>query len=176
MSRTAIAVVVVALAQAGACTDVYDYEPTTAGEGEGNQRELRAKSSTQFVRSIYADLLGRTPASFELVVSAGGAEAFRLTLDEEAQLANALDGLGDSLPLRNVIVKGLLHSTEVSLPDKASAGEPRAFIRAQFRRLLGRDPNPYELSTFADEWETDPAVGPRAVIRAIVGSREYQSQ
>ena len=53
---------------------------------------------------------------------------------------------------------------------------PRAFIREQFRKLLGREPNPYELSAFATEWESDAAVGPKAIIRAIVGSREYQSQ
>jgi len=52
----------------------------------------------------------------------------------------------------------------------------RDYIRDQFRRLLGREPNTYELEAFAAEWENDPAVGPRTVIRAIIASREYQSQ
>ena len=53
--------------------------------------------------------------------------------------------------------------------------DPAEFIAEQFRRLLGREPSAYELRAFADEWQTDDAVGPRAIIRALVGSREYQS-
>jgi len=33
----------------------------------------------------------------------------------------------------------------------------------------------YELDTMVREWSDDPAVGPRTVTRAIIGSREYQS-
>lgn len=169
--------ILVALAVAVGCADTtYEYEPATAGEEEGGGREPRGKSSTQFLRGIYADLLGRTPESFELVVKFNGAEVFRFPLDEEVMLSSSLDGLGDSLPLRNLIANGLLHSTEVSLPEKAAVSDPRAFISEQFRKLLGREPNAYELGAFADEWESDPAVGPRTIIRAIVGSREYQSQ
>ena len=90
-----------------------------------------------------------------------------------------LDGIGDSMPMRNLIVKGLLHSTEVTIPDKATAsnaGDPRPYIKTQFEKLLGRSPNAYELEAFAAEWIKEPAVGPRTIIRAIIGSREYQSQ
>ncbi len=104
-----------------------------------------------------------------------GTEVFRFNADEEALLTNSLDGLGDSLPMRNLIVKALLHSAEITIPDK-SAVVARDYIREQFRTLLGREPNTYELEAFAAEWENDPAVGPRTIIRAIVASREYQSQ
>jgi len=90
--------------------------------------------------------------------------------------ADALDGLGDGLPMRNLVVNGLLHSSEVTLPAKGSVSDPRAYIVEQFTRLLGREPNAYELAGFADAWDRDPAVGPRTIIRAIIGSREYQSQ
>ena len=86
-----------------------------------------------------------------------------------------LDGIGDSQPLRNLIANGMLHGDEVSLPEKSSV-DAREFISEQFRKLLGREPNTYELAVFANEWAADPAVGPRTVIRAIIGSREYQSQ
>lgn len=163
------------VALASACTDVYEYQPTSAGEEEGGERALRGKTSTQFLRGIYADLLGRTPETYELVIKFQGTEVFRFNADEEALLTNSLDGLGDSLPMRNLITNGLLHSSEVSIPEK-SAVVARDYIREQFRKLLGREPNTYELEAFAAEWESDPAVGPRTIIRAIVASREYQSQ
>ena len=156
------------------CTETYDYNPATAGDEEGG-REPRAKNSNQFVRSIYADLLGRSPESYDFSLQFNGEEQFRLPLDEEAQLVSVLEGIGDSQPMRNLIANGLLSGDEISLPAKADV-EPRAFISEQFRELLGREPNPYELQVFVNEWETDAAVGPKAIIRAIVGSREYQSQ
>jgi hypothetical protein len=176
MSRLIRITVAAAIAlAAAACTETYEYEPATAGEAEGD-RQGRAKTSSQFLRGLYADVLARTPETFEFVLRFNGAEALRLPLDEEAQLAAVLEGLGDSLPMRNLVAKGLLHSTEVTIPGKASVADPRAYIRDQFRRFLGREPNAYELEQFAGEWAKDAAVGPRTVIRAIVGSREYQSQ
>jgi hypothetical protein len=157
------------------CTDTYDYEPTNAGETEEGGRAPRGKNPSQFVRSIYADLLGRAPESYDVVLRINGEELVRFPLDEEQQLVGTLDGIGDSLPMRNLIAKGLLHSVEVSIPEKSEV-TAREFIREQFTKLLGREPNPYELAAFADAWETDPAVGPRTIIRAILGSREYQSQ
>jgi hypothetical protein len=172
---TRIASLVALVLAVAACTETLDYDPATAGDEEGD-RAPRSKTSTQFVRGLYTDLIGRTPETFEFVLKLSGTEVARFRLDEEAQLTGVLDGLGDSLPLRNLVVTGLLHSTEITIPDKASVADPRTYIRDQFRRLLGREPNVYELETFAGEWANDPAVGPRTIIRAIAGSREYQSQ
>ena len=162
---------------ASACTETYYYEPGQAGDEE-NERTPRAKTSSQFLRTVYADLLGRTPESYEFVVKFNGVESFRLPVDEERELSTVLDGLGDSMPMRNLLVNGLLHSKEVTIPDKASAGgtDPREYITDQFERLLGRAPNAYELDAFVDAWKRDPAVGPRTIIRAIIASREYQSE
>ena len=162
-------------ALATACTDVYDYDPTSAGEPEGAERAQRGKTSSQFLRAVYADLLGRAPETYELVIKFQGTEVFRFNANEEALLSNSLDGLGDSLPMRNLITKGILHSAEITIPDKSTVTS-RDYIRDQFRRLLGREPNTYELEAFAAEWDADPAVGPRTIIRAIIASREYQSQ
>jgi len=171
-----IALTAAAALAAAACTDTtYEYDPATAGEAEG-ARELRAKSSSQFLRGLYADVLSRAPETYEFVARFNGVEAIRFQLDEEMQLTAVLEGIGDPLPMRNLLAKGLLHSAEVSIPDRASVADPRGYIRDQFRRLLGREPNPYELEQFAGEWAADAAVGPRTIIRAIVGSREYQSQ
>jgi hypothetical protein len=164
-------------ALASACTETYYYEPGQAGDEESD-RTPRAKTSSQFLRTVYADLMGRTPESYDFVITFNGVEALRLPVDEERELSNVLDGLGDSMPMRNLLVNGLLHSAEVTVPDKATAGgaDPRDYITEQFEKLLGRAPNTYELEAFADAWKQDPAVGPRTVIRAIIGSREYQSQ
>lgn len=164
-----------ALSAAAACTDTYEYEPAAAGEAE-DAREPRGKTSSQFLRGLYADVLSRTPETFELVLRLNGQVIVRFTLDEEAQLTNMLDGLGDSLPLRNLVATGLLHTEEASIPGKTAVASPRDYIREQFRRFLGREPNAYELEQFHGEWVRDPAVGPHTIIRALVGSREYQSQ
>lgn len=161
---------------ATACTTTYDYDPATVGDPEGGDRAPRSKTSSQFVRDVYADLLGRTPVAYDFTLKVNGATQFTLPIDEQTELVNVLDGIGDPLPMRNVIVNGLLHSAEVTIADKASVSDARAYIQQQFTRLLGRDPNAYELQGFADAWASDPAVGPRTIIRAIVGSREYQSQ
>ncbi len=177
--KAMIAAVLACAFALGACTETHDYEPASAGDEEGSAREPRAKTSSQFLRTVYADLLGRTPESYEFSLSFGGSPAFRIPIDEQQELVNVLDGIGDSSPMRNLIVKGLLHSAEVSIPDKATAsnaGDPRPYITTQFERLLGRTPNAYELEAFAAEWIKEPAVGPRTIIRAIIGSREYQSQ
>jgi len=177
--KAMIAAVLACAFALGACTETYDYESANAGDEEGEAREPRAKTSSQFLRNVYADLLGRTPESYEFSLTFNGAPALKIPIDEEMELVNVLDGIGDSAPMRNLIVKGLLHSAEVTIPDKATAsnaGDPRPYIRTQFERLLGRTPNAYELEAFAGEWFKEPAVGPRTIIRAIIGSREYQSQ
>ena len=161
---------------AAACTTTYDYDPTPVGDVEGGARAPRSKTSNQFVRGVYADLLGRTPETYDFTLQINSVPQFNLPLDEETQLVDVLDGIGDPLPMRNVLVNGLLHGTEVTVPDKASVSDPRDYIHQQFTRLLGREPNAYELQGFADAWATDPAVGPRTIIRAILGSRAYQSQ
>lgn len=165
-----------ALALSGvACETTYDFENTPVGEDDGINRQLESKSSSQFVRGLYSDLVGRSPERYDFVVTANGNPGFSLPIDEESFLVNTLDGMGDPAPLRALIVKGLVESEEVELPAK-SAVEPEAFVRDQFRRLLGREPNTYELSAFVGQWNSDPAVGPKAIVRAIAGSREYQSK
>lgn len=168
--------IVMLCALLAACTSTYNYDPAVAGDQENGDRAPRGKTSSQFLRGVYADLLGRTPQAYDFAVSVNGSAAGSFHIDEQTQLVNVLDGLGDSLPLRNLLVNGILHGSEATIPDKASIADPRDYITKQFTRLLGREPNVYELETFATAWATDPAVGPRSVIRALVGSREYQSE
>lgn len=167
---------VAALISASACDTTYDFDRTTVGEDDGTTGTARSKTSSQFVRGIYADVLGRAPERYDFVVTANGNPGFTIPIDEESFLVNTLDGMGDPGPLRALIVKGIVESDEVELPAKSAVSDPKAFITDQFRRLLGREPNAYELSAFVNQWQTDAAVGPKAIVRAIAGSREYQSK
>lgn len=176
MNRFAPACIVLCVAAAAACTATYDYDPATVGDPEATGRAPRGKTSSQFLRGVYADLLGRTPQTYDFTLAVNGVDQFTVPLDEQAQLIAVLEGVGDSLPIRNVLVNGLLRASEAAVPDKASVADPAAYIRDQFTRLLGREPGVYELRAFTDAWDSDPAVGPRTVLRAIVGSRAYQSQ
>ncbi len=161
----------------GACTETtYDFDGVTVGEDDGISDQVRSKTSSQFIRGVYADILGRAPERYDFAVSQNGVLAFALPIDEETFLVATLDGMGDPGPLRALIVQGLVGSPETALPSRAEVADPAAFIRDQFRRLLGREPNPYELTAFVGQWHTDPAVGPRAIVRALAGSREYQSK
>jgi hypothetical protein len=160
---------VVALA---ACRPTYEFE--TVEVGTRSAKTPRPKSNSQFVRAAYADLLSRAPESYLFEVTDGaGAPVSTFPVDERQALLDAADSLGDPAPLRALIVTGLVAGAEATLPDKGSV-DARAFVRTQFQRLLGREPSPYELAAFVEAW-AEPDVGPRAVVRAIVGSREYQS-
>lgn len=158
------------------CAYSYEFDPLTVGD-DGAGRAPEARSNSQFVRAVYADILGRAPDVYDFaLLDAQGNELAAFPIQEQKDLVNALDGMGDPDPLRAVLCAGLLGSEEIDVPEKGEVADPQAFVRGQFRALLGREPNAYEAHAFADAWETDEAAGPRAVIRAIVGSREYQSR
>lgn len=170
-SLLAIAMAVLPLA----CSKTYDFDPIPVGD-DTVTHEPRAKSNSQFVRAVYADLLGRSPEVYDFSVTYPGMQPQKFPVDEQAILLQAFDGIGDPTPLRDELVAGLLDSSEVKLPEKADVKDPRAFVLDEFHRLLGREPTTYELHAFLDAWSSDQSVGPKTVIRAIVGSREYQSQ
>jgi hypothetical protein len=169
------AILVSLVLAAGACADdTYVFEDVDIG-GDDTGRAPRERSSSQFVRAVYADLVGRTPESYEFTVSFDGTPALAFPLDEEELLLSALDAVGDGQVMRSILVAGLVDSIEVDLPDKEDVDDPDAWIAEQFRFLLGREPGVYELRAFAAEWAADDAVNPRTVIRALIESREYQS-
>ena len=152
----------------------YAFDDVPVGHDEA-ARTPKAKSNSQFVRSVYADLVGRTPESFDFVVTDDqGNETSRFPVDEQSTLIDVLDGLGDPDPMRAVLVAGLVDSAEVDLPEKSDT-DAASFVTDAFHRFLGRDPTTYELGAFVAAWAEDPEVTPRTVVRSIIGSREYQS-
>lgn len=155
---------------AGACEQQFGFRDVQVGQ-EGD-RELRVKSNSQFVRSLLSDVLSRAPSEITLIqeVNAGTLE---VAIDEEATLVGMLDGVGDTFAARRVVGMAILSAAEASLPHKEEV-DPEAFVDQAFAEYLGRDATPYERAAFVDAWHADPAVGPRAVLRAIVMSRAYQ--
>jgi hypothetical protein len=157
-----------------ACDTTYGFDPVEVGDD--GDRAPRPRSNSQFVRAVYADLLGRSPEVYDFILSNAGTETGRFQVDEQALLVLALDGVGDPTPMRGRLVAGLVESEESALPDKAEVDDPDSWIADQFRLLLGREPNLYELDGFVAAWRDSEAVGPRTVVRALLGSREYQGQ
>jgi hypothetical protein len=164
------------VAGAAACGETtYEFDEVSSGHDDADDVP-RAKSNSQWLRAVYADVLGRAPESYAFdVVDTGGNVLLTIPITEQDLLLDMLEGVGDPAPLRAIIAAGLTRSDEVDLPDKADVADPAAWIAEQFRHYLGREPNAYELAAFVDEWQRDPAVGPRTVVRALVGSREYGS-
>lgn len=158
------------------CGYSYEFDPVTLGDDKAG-RVPEPRTNSQYIRAVYADILGRAPEiyNFDLQDPSGKVLA-EIPIQEQTNLNTALDATGDPGPLRALLAAGLLGSAESDVPEKEAVADPRAFIRDQFRTLLGREPNAYEAFAFEDAWNTDEATGPRAVIRAIVGSREYQSR
>jgi len=108
-----------------------------------------------FVRALFVDLLGREPSP-----------------EEAETLRSALDGLGDPRPLRAVVVRMLLDSGQVSLPDKASLADPTAWVQDQFRRLLGREPALEELREFCTVLR-EPACTPATIVQVLLSDPSY---
>jgi hypothetical protein len=166
--------VMLALAALASCETTYGFEPIEVGSDEASSP--RPRSNSQFVRAVFADVLGRSPEVYDFTVTDADDNLVNsFPLNEADDLVTAMDSVGDPRVVRALIATGLVSSKEAALPDKAAVADPQAFIADQFRRLLGREPGAYELEAFLREWQQSPDVGPREVVRAIVGSREYQS-
>ncbi|HVY61190.1 MAG TPA: hypothetical protein VHF22_06020, partial [Planctomycetota bacterium] len=119
-----------------------------------NAKYPRPKSDPQWVRTLYADLLGARPDYKE----------FRDT-------RNALLALADSTPIRRVLGKVVIDSKKA---DRAAAvgSDPKRWIDERFLLLLGRLPTEKESAEFQAVLKED---GPRVILKALVQSHDYQS-
>ena len=171
-----IGVVAIALVTFGltGCEDEYGFDRVEVGSDQASTP--RPRSNAQFVRSLFADALGRSPEVYEFVIyGPDGDELQTFEIDEQEFLLAALDSYGDERLFRAFVAHGLLASNGADMPAKTDVDDPEQFIVDQFRKYLGREPGQYELHAFLDAWNKDDAVTPVAIVRALVGSREYQS-
>jgi hypothetical protein len=114
----------------------------------------RLRTDHQFIRSLYMDLLERTP-----------------TYDELRNMRNAMLSMADPTPIRTVMAKVILDSGKALLPA-CDSGKEAEFVRRCFLRYLGRDPGQQEEQKFVQE--LGAGAKPEQVVRALVGSLEYQ--
>jgi hypothetical protein len=114
----------------------------------------RAKTDPQWIRTLYADLLGARPDYRE----------FRDT-------RNALLALADSTPIRRVLGRVVVDSRKADRAAAAGA-DPKRWVEERFLLLLGRRPKPAEATAFEEALRGH---GPRLVLRALVQSKEYQT-
>ena len=152
----------------------YGFEEVSVG-APSDAREPRPRSNNQFLRAVYADVLGRSLESYEFDLSVNGQLLVSVPVDERALLSASLESISDVAPMRSVLITALLDAEGVDIPSRGEVDDPEAYIAEQFRRFLGREAGPYELHAFSEAWRDDPSVTPRAVIRALLESREYQS-
>lgn len=118
-------------------------------------RKDRKKTDQQFIRGLYQDLFGRAP-----------------TYQEMRKVRNATQALADPLGIRSVIIRTILDSGSVTLPEKEKVDAAK-WIADRFRALLFRDPSPIELKTFTEEWKSE-SCRPATILHAILTSTEYQ--
>jgi hypothetical protein len=121
------------------------------------ERPARAKTDVQWIQALYVDVLGTRPEYREL-----------------RDTRNALLALADSTPIRLVLSKVVADSKKA---DRAAdvRGDATRWIRERFLLLLGRPANHEEVAACeAVLKDLGPRDGPRAVLRAILSSQEYQ--
>lgn len=116
---------------------------------------LRPKTDVQFIRGLYVDLAGRRPTEVEL-----------------QRLRGALAVMADAGPLRAVIARALI-AEHAGLFPRREGLDAEAFVTDTFRRFLGRDPQPEELSAMALILRQEPTQ-PAEIVLAVVTHREYQ--
>ena len=114
----------------------------------------RERNDRQFIRGLYMDLLERTPSYQEL-----------------RNMRNAMQSMADPAPLRSVMAKVILDSGQASLPGLVR-GREADFVTACFRAYLARDPTQEETAAFGEILQDGASA--RQVVRALVGSPEYQ--
>lgn len=116
----------------------------------------RQKAEIPYVRALFLDTLDRLP-----------------DYDELRNVRNAFLSLADPTPIRLVMGRVLLESSQARVP--ASAVMAPRFIDEQFVRLLARPASAGERAAFIQALKDDPQVTPRLVLLTLISSPEYQS-
>ncbi len=122
------------------------------------QRPPRPLSHHQFARSLYLDLLGRTP-----------------TYDELRMTRNAMLAMADPAPLRAVLVKLILDSGRARLPSRAGGESDAQFVARCFALFLRREPTADETAACVADVQGAPPASVARLVRALLTSADYAS-
>ena len=118
-------------------------------------KEQHPLSNRAFVNALHVDLLGRMP-----------------TQEEAEPMREALDGLGDSAPLRSILARLLLDSGRASIPSKAELTNRRVWTASLFPRFFGREATIVELDAVCGALD-EPSCQPSTILYALLSHPEY---
>ncbi len=118
-------------------------------------KEQHPLSNRAFVNALHVDLLGRMP-----------------TKEEAEPMREALDGLGDSAPLRSILARLLLDSGRAKIPSKAELTNRRDWATSLFPRFFGRDATTAELDAVCGALD-EPSCKPSTILYALLSHPEY---
>jgi hypothetical protein len=116
----------------------------------------RPKDDAPYIRTLFVDLLGRTP-----------------DFEEFRNMRNALLALSDPAPVRRVLAQLLLESPGGPRWKKEEIKAPEDWVRERFLLLLGREPTARERDAFVAELGTY-AGKPETLVLALLTSPDYQ--
>ena len=117
--------------------------------------EQHPLSNRAFVNALHVDLLGRMP-----------------TRAEAEPMREALDGLGDSAPLRSILARLLLDSGRVKVPSKGELSSRRDWAASLFPRFFGREAAEVELDAICEALD-EPSCQPSTILYALLSHPEY---
>ena len=87
-------------------------------------------------------------------------------------MREALDGLGDSAPLRSILARLMIDSGKVPLPEKLEISDWEEWSNELFKRLFGREASEEELSAVTAALK-QPSCKPATIIYALLSHPEY---
>lgn len=118
-------------------------------------REYRRKNDAAYIRTLYVDLLNRTPEYHEFW------GAYRI-----------VRSLTDNEPLRSIVATMMVDSDETDIPTKAEIVRDE-WIKETLMKLYCRNPKPAEVSGLDAILREQPCTT-KMLVRALVTHPEYQ--
>jgi len=148
---------IVSLASCKKETDyIYDVDKVTVQKdkiGKGVN-----KSTIEFISIAYSDVFQTT-----------------ISQDQLSRVSLLYNSFGDKRLLEDLLIKNMLNSPSVELPDDASMrADITGFISATFRKLFNREPNELELFELKKRIENSASLSPDMVYYALMTSDEYR--
>ena len=119
-----------------------------------DRKQLRAKDTVTYVRSLFFDLLERKPTEREM-----------------AAALHAVNQMpGRSAPMA-ILARVLIESGEVPLPLLVDIVDGTAWLRDRFLRYLGRPPRGDEFALYKKALQE--TLSPELIVLALVTTPEY---
>lgn len=135
---------------------IYEVDPVTSRKDEINKGI--PKSTVEFISIAYADLFGETIPQNSL-----------------GKLTLLYLSFGDKFLIEDMLIKNMLNSPSVSLPDDQSMrSDIPLFVKNAYLKLYNREPNELEAFTLQKFISDDTQITPELVYYSMMTSDEYR--